>query len=774
MNTFGKLKYISMRSYLLLLFAFLFIVPVFGQRADVKGFVFEDKSGEAVPFCVIQIEGTALGATTDQNGFYTIPNVPPGDYTVKARCIGYEDIIQSTTIPNSGVITLSFTIREKLVLLKDIEVNAEKQKQITETRVSVTTITPMELKRIPTIGGEPDLAQYLQVLPGVVSTGDQGGQIVIRGGTPIQTKFLLDGMVIYNPFHSIGIFSVFETELVKNVDVYTGGVPARFGGRISAVVDVTTRDGNRKKVSGRVSASPFLAKAILEIPIIRFREDRKNSASLMLSTKVSYLDKASKVLYPWAGKEGLPYRFYDVYGKFSANLGTNKLNLSGFNFIDFADFDAAQYRWDSYGVSGNFMAAPKNSNIYFNTYVNYSKYSISLQEKSSSTPRTSSIGGFDIGLDFTSFIRNGDIKYGLNVMGFTTTFAFRNQFNQKIDQDQNTTDFSGYFQYHQVFKKKFVLDIGGRIQYYGNITGLSPEGRISFKYNATDWFRIKVAGGNYSQNFLSTKSDRDVVSLFNGFLTSPEETYRYDPSSEPVKRNIQRAADVVGGIELQLPANVFFNVEGYYKYYSTLFNINRFKQFNQDPNFIIERGSVYGLDVLGRWEFRKFFLHVAYSLSWSNRKAWNPLIGSEVNYAPTFDRRHNLNVVASYSFGKKKDWEISLRWNLGTGFPFTRTQAFYESIDFSQSGINTNYLTQNGNLQLLYEDDYNKGRLPVYHRMDLGAKKIFSIKELVKIELGASVSNAYNRNNLFYIDRITQQKVYQLPVIPSMNLTVSF
>lgn len=747
---------------------------VLGQRADVKGFVFDAKSGEAVPFSVIQIAGTALGATTDQNGFYTIPNVPQGSCKLVARCVGFEDIIRDIDVPSAGVVNITFTLKEKSILLQDIEVNAEKQKQITETRVSVTTITPMELKRIPTIGGEPDLAQYLQVLPGVISTGDQGGQIVIRGGTPIQTKFLLDGMVIYNPFHSIGIFSVFETELVKNVDVYTGGVPARFGGRISAVVDVTTRDGNRKKVSGRFSASPFLAKAILEIPIIKFKEDRRNSASLMLSTKISYLNQTSKILYPWSGQQGLPYRFYDVYGKFSANLGSNKLNLSGFNFIDFATFDEAQYRWDSYGFAGNFMAAPRNSNIYFNTYVNYSKYSISLEEKGAYAPRNSSIGGFDIGLDFTSFIRNGDIKYGLNVMGFTTTFDFRNSFNQKIDQDQNTTDFSAYFQYHQVFKKRFVLDVGGRIQYYGNITGLSPEGRISLKYNATSWIRFKVAGGNYSQNFLSTKSDRDVVSLFNGFLTSPEETYRYDPSAEPVKRNIQRAVDVVGGIELQLPANVFFNLEGYYKYYSTLFNINRFKQFNQDPNFIVEKGAVYGLDVLGRWEFKKFFLHIAYSLAWSTRNAWNPIAGVEVTYPPSFDRRHNLNVVASYTFGKKLDWELSLRWNLGTGFPFTRTQAFYESVNFGQGGIGTNYLNQNGNLQLIYEQDYNKGRLPIYHRMDLGAKKIFSIKDLVRIELGAALSNVYNRNNIFYINRITQDKVYQLPIIPSMHLTVSF
>src|SRR5690606_13999774 len=133
--------------------------------------------------------------------------------------------------------------------------------------MSVVKISPKEIKQLPTIGGEADLAQYLQVLPGVVFTGDQGGQLYIRGGSPVQNKVLMDGMIVYNPFHSIGLFSVFETDIIRNADVYTGGFTAEYGGRISSIMDTTTRDGNSKYFGGKVGFSPSGAKLLLEGPL---------------------------------------------------------------------------------------------------------------------------------------------------------------------------------------------------------------------------------------------------------------------------------------------------------------------------------------------------------------------------------------------------------------------------------------------------------------------------------------------------------------------------
>src|ERR1043165_3570742 len=537
------------------------------DKGSVKGFVYDKANGEGIPFATVKVQGTEFGAATDEQGFFFIPNLATGSYKLDIAYVGYDEQVVDVEIKRNQTINLKLFLIVKSKELQEVEISAEKAQRTTESRVSVTSITPMEIKRMPSVGGEADIAQYLQVLPGVISTGDQGGQVVIRGGTPIQTKFLLDGITIYNPFHNIGLFSVYETDNIKNVDVYTGGFPSQYGGRISAVVDVTTRDGNRKKFSGKVGASPFMAHALLEIPVVKLKENSSTSASLILNTKISYLDRTAKALYPYAGKNGLPYAFYDAYGKFSVNFGQgNKFNITGFNFRDLTNYSVAKYLWNTFGIGVNFLAVPKNSNIYFNTRASYSQYTISLTEADGKT-RKSSIGGFDIGMDFSYYIKNGELKYGLSVEGSKTVLDFTNQYGSKVDQNQNTTDLSAYVMFHK-YIKKFVVEAGARFQYYGNIQGVSPEPRLSMKYNITDMVRLKLATGMYSQNFISTKSDRDVVNLFTGFLTGPEEVAT-DASGKTYDKihNFQRSVNGIFGLELDLPHNVSINIEPYYKYY---------------------------------------------------------------------------------------------------------------------------------------------------------------------------------------------------------------
>ena len=210
-------------------FTFLLIFVAIGlfaqgggtKNGGVKGFVYDKSSGEPVPFATVNIDSSDLGATTDDKGFFNIPSLAPGTYNIRATYLGFENQVISIEIKKGQTDNIKFYMVAKSVDLKDVEISGERQKQLTESRVSVTSITPVEMKRMPTIGGEADVAQYLQLIPGVVSTGDQGGQIIIRGATSAQTLFLLDGIPIYNPFHSIGLFSVFETDVIKNVDVYT-------------------------------------------------------------------------------------------------------------------------------------------------------------------------------------------------------------------------------------------------------------------------------------------------------------------------------------------------------------------------------------------------------------------------------------------------------------------------------------------------------------------------------------------------------------------------
>ena len=173
----------------------------------------------------------------------------------------------------------------------------------------------------------------MQIIPGVVFTGDQGGQLYIRGGSPIQNKVLMDGMTIYSPFHSIGLFSVFDTDIIRNTDVYTGGFSAEYGGRVSSIMDIKTIDGNKKEFAGKISANTFGSKLYVEGPL-----GKKNRSSFVLSGKTSYLDKSSDILYKYPvlyfDEKGLPYSYTDLYSKISLH-GKNgsKLNVFGFNLV---------------------------------------------------------------------------------------------------------------------------------------------------------------------------------------------------------------------------------------------------------------------------------------------------------------------------------------------------------------------------------------------------------------------------------------------------------
>jgi len=238
----------------------------------IRGFVYDKENGEPVIFTNVYLSGTTYGASTDVNGHYTISRVPPGNYTLTVTYLGYDTLKIPITLKEKQIITKKLTMEKSAIQLGYVEISAERQEARTEIQTSLIKITPKQIKQIPTIGGEPDLAQYLQVLPGVIFTGDQGGQLYIRGGSPIQNKVLLDGMIIYNPFHSIGLFSVFDADIIRNADVYTGGFNAEYGGRISSIMDITIRDGNKKRIAGKLSVNPFSSKLLVEGPIKNTRK----------------------------------------------------------------------------------------------------------------------------------------------------------------------------------------------------------------------------------------------------------------------------------------------------------------------------------------------------------------------------------------------------------------------------------------------------------------------------------------------------------------------
>ncbi len=768
-----------------LLILFVFVIPagfLFGQDASIRGFVYEKENGEPVIFSNVYLQGTNMGGSTDINGYFSITRVPEGSYTLLVTYLGYDTIREAIQLRKGEVINKKFQLVESSVSLGTVNVTAERIEAMTETKTSVINLTPKTLKKIPSIGGQADLAQYLQVLPGVIFTGDQGGQLYIRGGSPIQNKVLLDGMIVYNPFHSIGLFSVFDTDMIRNAEVFTGGFSADYGGRISSVMDITTRDGNKNKLAGKIGASTFGAKVLLEGPIVKPKTDQSGSSSFVLSVKNSYLEQSSKTLYSYIEKDGLPFNFLDIYGKASINASNgSKINFFGFSFDDQVNNYKAlsDFGWKSFGGGSDFLIIPGKSPVLIEGNLAYSSYKAKLTEQSA-PERSSSINGFNMGFHFTYFLGKDLIKYGVEILGFKTAFNFTNGVGRKIEQIENTTELAGYVRYKGSFGK-LLFEPSLRLQYYASLAEISPEPRLAMKYLLTDHVRLKFAAGLYSQNLIAANSDRDVVNLFYGFLSGPDNLPAKFDGNE-VTSKLQKAGHLILGTEIDLTNHLNVNIEGYLKNFSQLTNLNRNKLYDEatadfsvpdrlKKDFIIEKGAAYGADVAFKYEQNKIYVWAVYSLGFVN-KSFEEEAGDLYTYRPHYDRRHNMNVILSYTAGALKQWELSARWNYGSGFPFTQVQGNYEYLSFNQ-GINYDYTTANGQLGMIY-GDLNAGELPSYHRLDLDVKKRFYFSEHSEMEINLSLTNIYNRKNVFYVDQITNEVLRQLPLMPSLGITFTF
>ncbi len=771
------------KSFVLFFAALLFLTTgINAQQAAVRGFVYEEESGEPAIFSNVFLQGTTYGSSTDINGFFIISKVPPGDYTLTVTYIGFDTIQKEISLQEDRILDHKLFLKKSAFELETVTVSAERAAARTETRTSVTQVSAKGIKQIPSIGGQADFAQYLQVVPGIIFTGDQGGQFYVRGGTPIQNKVILDGMTIYNPFHSIGLFSVFETDLISNADVYTGGFNAEYGGRISSVMDISYKDGNRRRVSGSVGASTFGMRAVLEVPIVKQKSPEKGSSSLILSFKNSYLAESSKVFYKYIDEDGLPFNFMDIYGKISINAANgSKVSFFGFNFTDDVNNYKAisDFGWRSFGGGLNFVIIPGKSPVLVEGLFAYSQYNSGINS-TSLNDRSSMIGGFTGKLDFSYFFGKNKLQYGIEIEGYKTDYRFTNFLGKSIKQIENTTQLGLYIKYKAVFGK-FIIEPGFRAQWYASLSEVSPEPRIAIKFNAGESFRLKFAAGMYSQNLIAATSDRDVVNLFYGFLSGPENLPRtFD--GEAVSSRLQKSNHIILGAEFDIGRFVSLNVEGYYKNFPQLTNINRFKIYNdgdapqdatdlQTKDFIIERGNAYGIDLSMKYDYKKIYVWFVYSLGFVNRE-YETVDGQMVSYTPHYDRRHNINVVLSYVTGPKKQWEFSARWNFGSGFPFTQVQGFYEYLLFP-GGVNTDYLIENGNLGIIYGELFG-GRLPTYHRLDVDMKRNFYFSARTKLVVDLSITNLYNRENVFYVDLITSEVVYQLPFMPSLGLNFYF
>ncbi|MDW8158672.1 MAG: TonB-dependent receptor [Bacteroidia bacterium] len=475
-----------------LLLALFWLLPFITKaQSSIQGTV-KDESGEPVVDARVELLPTPLGTLTNVDGIFSFSKIQAGNYTLRITFLGMDTLNYPISVPPNKNLTLNLVLREKITQLETIEVVGQKLGEIDKIRITpgVTKVSMRDINLIPTLGA-PDLAQYLQVLPGVVFTGDQGGQLFIRGGTPIQNMVLMDGAIIYNPFHSIGLFSVFDTDYIRTVDVYSAGFSAEFGGRISSVLDLKTRNGNFKEQSGKIHLNTLTTGALLEGPIAKGSRNIA-LASYLVSARHCFLEQSSRTLYSYMPDTmGLPFNFTDLYGKVTLGSGYNQISLFGFFQRDAVNYSfPTQYNWYSYGGGTNFMFIPPSTSVIISGNISYTDFINKQRIIDERFPRESKIGGFSSRFNF-SFIYNSinDLNLGFQILGFQTEYKFTNSLGLSASQPVNyNTEAAGYVKLKHVLRTR-RLDTRGQVIYF-NRWVLEPsirlhyyneQGRVSFE-----------------------------------------------------------------------------------------------------------------------------------------------------------------------------------------------------------------------------------------------------------------------------------------------------
>jgi hypothetical protein len=398
-----------------------------------------------------------------------------------------------------------------------------------------------------------------------------------------------------------------------------------------------------------------------------------------------------------------------------------------------------------------------------------------LFDDPSTTPKSTIYDNLDMTIKGIHILERFELTWAAEFSSIHTQFAYTRYDGMHVTDDLYTSDAIVLFQ-SKFLWPRWILEPGLHLRIYSSIFSLFPEPRVKARFNISKNLSLNLAGGLYSQNLSATSSEQDVVSVFQAFNTGVESVQNYF-RGQRIYKPVQQAWHAVAGLSWFDQRNLKLSVETYVKDFFRLINYNQhqiYTYLGYDPDYpeylsatyIYETGWAYGIDFLMDYSVSDYSVWAAYSFAYVTRQ------DEFTRYVPHFDRRHNLNLLASYRFGKSRDWIVKARWQIGSGFPFTQTTGYYEEFK-NQDGTFWIDPYGEGNLAILY-GPMNEGRLPAYHRLDLSLNRAWKLPSGLQIELGASVMNVYNRQNVFYFDRITQTRVNQLPVMPSVGVVFRF
>lgn len=763
------------------------------NTAVINGVIKNKKNGEPVFGASIFIDNPKIGVVSDQYGSFVI-ELPKGKNILHVQSLGMRDLKQPIQLNGDGKIMIDLT--ESVTSLKKVVISSQKISNIRGTQMGVQRIDIKTLKQVPVAFGESDILKVVTTIPGVKTVGEASSGLNVRGGSADQNLILFNDGTIYNPTHLFGLFSAFNPEVIKNVELYKGTIPAEYGGRLASVLEINSREGNKKNITGSAGIGLLTSRLNLEGPLV------KDKSSFILGGRTTYSNWLFKLL-PEEYKNSKA-SFYDV--NFSINHEIDKKNTLYFSAYTSAD----QFNLNSdtlYGY-GNKNFSLKLKHIYSNKLtgiytVGYDKYSYNIT--SDKVP----VNAFKLNFGIQQLFAKAMYNYTLNVkhsfdFGVNTllynlspgTFAPLNQnslvaFN-KINTER-ALETALFFTDHYTISSKLKLDLGLRTSLYNylgpqqistyaegvsksanSVTGVvdyksgdfiknygGPEFRIAMRYVVDETFSLKAGFNNQRQY---------IHSISNTTTVSPTDIWKLsDPNIRPQLGN----QFSIGAYKNLKSNTIETSLEFYYK------NINNFLDYksgavllmnkNIETEVIGTKGKSYGVEFLVKKLTGKLNGWISYSWSRILLKTTSLLEGEIINkgayYPANYDKPHDLSIISNYRFSHR--FSISLNTTYSTGRPIT---------------IPVGLFNYGGSARTLYADR-NAYRIPDYYRADfsMNIEGNHKVNQLTHNSWSIGVYNLTGRRNPYSVYFLSENggvNGYQLSIfgaaIPYINFNIKF
>jgi TonB dependent receptor/TonB-dependent Receptor Plug Domain/CarboxypepD_reg-like domain len=769
-------------------FFVLMSINLTGQNTLVSGYI-TDENGEQLPGAIVQDTVSKNVIQANNYGYYAI-NLLKIPAVLEFSFVGMERqyvIIESTK-------NATITVKLKILSLKEFVL---KENRKNNEKISSITLPIEQIKKIPSIGGETDIIKALGLTPGVSNGTEGSAGLFVRGGTPDQNLILLDDAVVYNPNHLFGMVSVFNTDAVKNVELIKGGFPARYGGRLSSVLDVTMKEGSLEKKKTDIGIGIIGSRLTIERPLI------KNKLSLLVAARSSYLTLLLSPLWfrynSTPNSEYFNYWMYDANVKLNYRISDNEQLIfsfyrgsdESFNFRKSVDLkeDKSYFNWGNTTMTFRYNKSI-NQKIFWKTILSYSDFGYQFRTvnntldstQSKSDFRTKSgLYDFNFKTAFDYFLNNRNtLRFGVEsiIHNFTPqSKVFETNIIGQNDFEKTETvrafENSAFVENEVKITDNLKSNFGLRINNYrvNNKSYYAFEPRLSVSFNVNDWI-IKGAYSKMQQNI--------------HLLTSSGVGYQNDiwvPSTELVKP--QKAQQMAFGISKYFKdAGVDFSLEVYYKTMTDLIDYKEGSKPLQDIKgweTTVERngtGSSKGLEIFLNKKTGRLNGFLSYTLAKTDRQ-FTSINNGEV-YPFRYDARHNIALTFNYQLSKK--WDVSATFVYKTGEPITVPIYIIDGNNPENQSLPNN---------IFIYSKRNAYRMPDYHRADVAFNRTTLTKKGRQKTWSFSFFNVYNRANPAYVivvneriafDRTTgisefkqtlQQKSI-FSIIPSVTYALSF